>query len=102
MGYDALPKFQHAQGLTRISTTFYDGSVDCASLGVYTKFNLDHLYRSFEATRSRLSDIVEIKDAPDTDPGFYFCDSFGFKQVPFEPVKRRAIQDHQGGAARTG
>ena len=88
MGYDALPKFQHTQEPDpNIYDRIYEGSVDCTSLeGIYTKFNLDHP-AEFRGHSLSVSDIVETKDAPDTEPGFYFCDSFGFKQVPFDPVE---------------
>jgi hypothetical protein len=32
-----------------------------------------------------VSDVVEIVEAENVKPGFYFCDSIGFKEVPFEP-----------------
>jgi len=88
MGYDDLPPFQGSQEPNpEIYDKVYEGSVDCSTLeGVYEKFNLDHP-AEFRGHSLSVSDIVEIKDAPDTAPGFYFCDSIGFKQIPFDPVQ---------------
>ena len=32
-----------------------------------------------------VSDVVEVEDAASMTPGFYFCDSVGFKEIPFQP-----------------
>ena len=32
-----------------------------------------------------MSDIVEIENSDIVEKGFYFCDSFGFKKIDFEP-----------------
>ena len=88
MNYEALPRFQGSQEPDpALYDKVYDGAVDCANLeGVYRVFNLEHPaeYRGHSLS---VSDIVEVKKAPSTEPGFYFCDSVGFKPVPFEPVK---------------
>lgn len=88
MSYDDLPQFQGSQEPNpEIYDKVFEGSVDCSNLeDVYEKFNLDHPaeYRGHSLS---VSYIVKIKDAPDTEPGYYFCDSFGFKQIPFEPVQ---------------
>ncbi|MGI6072746.1 MAG: DUF3846 domain-containing protein [Lachnospiraceae bacterium] len=88
MEYEALPKFQGAQEPNpEIYDRIYEGSVDCSTLeGVYEKFNLDHP-AEFRGHSLSVSDIVEVVKAESVKPGFYFCDSFGFKKIPFEPVK---------------
>lgn len=32
-----------------------------------------------------VSDVVEVIDAEGVAPGFYYCDRFGFKRIPFQP-----------------
>ena len=88
MSYDTLPRFQGAQEPnSEIYDKVFEGSVDCASLeGVYTKFNKDHP-AGYCGRSLSVSDVVEVMEAPDTEPGFYFCDSFGFKCVPFDSVQ---------------
>lgn len=34
-----------------------------------------------------MSDVVEVAESDSVKSGFYFCDSFGFKKVAFEPDK---------------
>lgn len=41
----------------------------------------------YHARSLSVSDIVEVKTAENMEPGFYFCDSFGFQKVDFEPTK---------------
>lgn len=90
MHYDSLEKFQ---GSKDVNSSIYDkvweGSIDGdgSSLeDIYTVFNLEHP-RDFRGHSLSVSDIVEIVDAPEIEKGFYFCDSFGFKKVEFEPEK---------------
>lgn len=86
MRYESLPKFQ---GGEKIDSTVYDcvykGKVDCKNLEeVYTMFNLNHPY-GYRARSLSVSDVVEVERSERVKPGFYFCDSVGFKTVDFEP-----------------
>ena len=40
---------------------------------------------NFRGHSLSVSDVVEVEDAASITPGFYFCDSFGFKEIPFQP-----------------
>jgi hypothetical protein len=94
MGYDTLPRFQGApEPNPEIYDKVFEGSVDCASLeGIYTKLNIDHP-TGYCGRSLSVSDIVEVMEAPDTEPGFYFCDSFGFKSVPFNSAQTQEKSD---------
>jgi hypothetical protein len=75
----------------KLDSSIYDqvfyGDVDCSNLeDVYRKFNLDHP-ENYRARSLSVSDIVEVKSADSVDPGFYYCDNFGFQKVDFEPPK---------------
>ncbi len=77
------------QGESRINSEIYDkvfdGDVDCETLeDVYTKFNIDHPagYRGRSLSKS---DIVEVEGKNGVERSFWFCDSFGFAEVGFEP-----------------
>lgn len=88
MGLDKLPKFQ---GSSEVKSSLYDsvyvGEVDCKNLEeVYRKFNLEHP-AGYKARSLSVSDVVEVIESDSMKSGFYFCDSFGFKEVPFEPTK---------------
>ena len=72
----------------------FEGKVDRNTLeGVYQMFNLDHP-AGYVGRSLSVSDVVEVIDGARVPPGFYFCDSFGFTKVPFEPNKAHAIRIH--------
>lgn len=88
MGLDVFPKFQ---GSNEVKSSLYDsvyiGEVDCKNLEeVYQKFNLDHP-AGYKARSLSVSDVVEVIESDSMKSGFYFCDSFGFKEVSFDPSK---------------
>ena len=55
--------------------------------------NLEDVFVLFQSGRPEgfqghslsVSDVVEVEDAASITPGFYFCDSIGFKEIPFQP-----------------
>lgn len=87
MGYDRLEKLQ---GTTAIDSAIYDkvfsGEVKCGNLeDVWVKFNKD-LPKGYKARSLSKSDIVEVI-GNDGASEFHYVDTFGFKQVEFEPEK---------------
>lgn len=65
----------------------FDGEVECNDLeDVYEMFNINHPdgYRGRSLSKS---DVVEIVSGDKQSPGFYYCDSVGFKEVIFDPDK---------------
>ena len=87
-GIDMLPKFQ---GSSEINSSIYDsvyvGNVDCKTLeDVFRKFNAEYPM-GYKARSLSVSDVVEVIESDSVKSGFYFCDSFGFKEVSFEPNK---------------
>lgn len=89
-GIESLPKFQ---GSSEINSSIYDsvyvGSVDCKTLeDVFRKFNAEHP-TGYKARSLSVSDVVEVIESDSVKSGFYFCDSFGFKEVSFEPDKTK-------------
>lgn len=87
-GMESLPKFQ---GSSEINSSIYDsayvGNVDCKTLeDVFRKFNNDHP-AGYKARSLSVSDVVEVIESDSVKSGFYFCDSFGFKEVSFKPEK---------------
>lgn len=88
MSYDRLEKLQ---GTTDIDSTIYDkvfeGEVNCFTLErLYEIFNREHP-AGYKGRSMSVSDVVEIVDGMTGKSYFHFCDSFGFKEVPFEPDK---------------
>ena len=86
MGLDSLPRFQ---GTDQIDSSIYDlvyaGDVPCSNLeGVYRMFNIDHP-DGYTGRSLSVSDVVQIQNGSTNGPTFHYCDSFGFKEVQFDP-----------------
>ena len=86
LAHESLAKFQ---GSAEINGAIYDkvfsGEVECKSLeDVYRMFNLDHP-ENYKGRSLSVSDVVEVESG-EVEKGFYYCDSFGFKPVSFEPA----------------
>lgn len=84
MNYESLPK---SQGGSDIDSSIYDkvfeGEVNCKNLEeVYQMFNINHP-NGYKARSLSVSDVVEVRESENFSDGFYFCDSFGFKNVSF-------------------
>ena len=63
----------------------YSGDVRCRNLeAVYTMFNINRP-NDFRGHSLSVSDVVEVEDAASMTPGYYFCDSIGFREIPFQP-----------------
>ncbi len=91
VGFMGMDSLQRIQGSTDINSAVYDGvfegEIQCKTLeDVYVMFNRSHP-QGYKARSLSVSDVVEIVADEKLKPGFYFCDSFGFKEVAFEPDK---------------
>lgn len=72
-----------------IDSSIYDrtfsGEVDADNLEkIYEIFNLNHP-EGFKGRSMSVSDVVEVVSDGETEPGFYFCDSIGFRKIDFDP-----------------
>lgn len=91
--YDSLAKYQKS---TDIDAGLYDkvfeGSVEAADIeDVYRIFNIDKP-EGFSGRSLSVSDVVEVVKSDDVKPGFYYCDSIGFKAVPFQSEKAASLE----------
>jgi len=86
MGLDAVRKvLRSAEPDCAAYDKVYSGNVKCR--------NLEDVFILFQSGRPEglrghslsVSDVVEVEDAASITPGFYFCDSIGFKEIPFQP-----------------
>lgn len=87
VGYDRIEKYQGSQAIdSSIYDKVFEGDVQCNTLeDIYQKFNAD-LPDGYKARSLSVSDIIEvIKDNGETV--YHFVDSWGFKNVSFEPEK---------------
>ena len=93
VAFEPLSRLARYQGTAVPKSELYDrvftGKVDTNYLdGVFHIFNVDYPI-GYTGRSMSVSDVLEVvsSDNKDVKPGFYFCDSIGFKEVPFEPEK---------------
>ena len=98
----SLLRMKKYSGLEAPDASIYDfiweGVVPAATLDdVYCIFNSVSSFprpEDFRGHSLSVSDIVEVVSEPDyhkptpwLNPGFYYCDSFGWQPVPFDPAE---------------
>ena len=88
VNHDTIERFQKSKDIqSEIYDKVFDGEVDCNTLeDVYTMFNTNHPL-GYVGRSLSVSDIVQVRDGGEEEAGFYYCDSFGFKKVAFDPTK---------------
>ena len=97
MGMDWVKKHWGEQGVdSEIYDKVYEGTIDGSSLeDVFCTFNFSRPV-GFKGHSLSVSDIVEVIQSSETEPGFYFCDSIGFQKVEFDtsrvPDKEETIR----------
>ena len=86
MGLDAVRKvLRSAEPDCAAYDKVYSGDVKCRNLeDVFVLFQSGGP-EGFQGHSLSVSDVVEVEDAASITPGFYFCDSIGFKEIPFQP-----------------
>ena len=89
VAFQSMDSLERFQGSAVIESEIYDkvfeGEVNCG--------NLEDVYRMFYTDRPEgytgrslsVSDVVEVTKSDDIEPGFYFCESIGFKKIDFDP-----------------
>ena len=97
MNMDWVKKHWGKPGLdSEIYDKVFDGTIDGSSLeDVFCAFNLGRP-EGFKGHSLSVSDVVEVIQSTETEPGFYFCDSIGFQKVEFDtsrvPEKEETIR----------
>lgn len=86
MSLESTRKFQQDYEIdAAIYNKVYSGDVNCQNLEeVYRKFNLERP-KDYHGRSLSVSDVVEVEDAATITPGYYFCDSIGFREIFFQP-----------------
>ena len=85
MNMDWVKKHWGEQGLdSEIYDKVFDGTIDGRTLeDVFCTFNFSRPV-GFKGHSLSVSDVVEVIQSSETEPGFYFCDSIGFQKVEFD------------------
>lgn len=86
-------ELRRVQGSNQVMSSIYNGVfrdfVESPTLeGIYYKFNVDHP-EGFTGHSLSVSDVVQVIRSRTVEPGFYFCEKFGFTKIDFEPEKTK-------------
>ena len=97
IAFQGLEELEQFQGSKELDSSIYDcafaGQVDCKGLEeIFQRFNIDHP-EGYKGRSLSVSDMVEITESDDLGPGFYFCDSVGFKKVDFDAEKAKPYKN---------
>ena len=86
MGYEETLAKLHSDSIdSALYDLVFEGEVEATDLeAVYAKFNLDHP-AGYTGRSMSVSDVVQVVESNTAKEGFYFCDSIGFKEIPFQP-----------------
>ncbi len=66
----------------------FEGEVECADPEeVYKLFNVGEKPANYHGASMSVSDVLYVMGGTNVIPGFYFCDTIGFKKIDFDPEK---------------
>ena len=82
--YGTLSRYQGSPDVNpALYDKVFDGAVDASDIeDIYRIFNTEKP-EGYEGRSLSVSDVVEVVESDSIKPGFYYCDSIGFKPVPF-------------------
>ena len=66
----------------KIYNKVYEGEVECRDCeDVYRLFNVGVKPDNYSGRSMSVSDVLRVVESDHVAPGFYFCDSIGFKKI---------------------
>ena len=94
MSLDQTKRFTNREEIdSRIYDEAFSGELDCETLEeAYQMSNLDRP-PEYNCRTMSVSDVVQVIRSDHVEPGFYFCDSFGFQKVNFDPQQAQGRTD---------
>jgi len=94
--FERLPSIQNSEAInSELYDRVFNDEVDCDNLeSVYQKFNIDHP-EGYRGRSLSVSDIVEIVESDNVEPGFYYCDSVGFQKVEFDDELAEILKEEK-------
>lgn len=73
----------------------FKGEVDCKNLEeLYCKFNADDRPGRDQFRSLSVSDVIAVCDQDTGKEQYFFCDSIGFKEIPFDASKAKPLQEN--------
>lgn len=96
LSLDKVVKKNSEKGIDpEIYDLVFEGEVPVGNLEqVYTLFNIDHL-DGYKGRSLSVSDVVKVEKSEQISPGFYYCDTIGFKAVDFDETKTSSALTHK-------
>lgn len=94
LGYDSVLK-EAGRVDPSIYRTVFDGDVDCDNLEEVFELLNTSLPAAYQGHGLSVSDVVEVcnDQTGNTDPGFYFCDTIGFRNLAeFDSAKTEPLR----------
>ncbi len=94
LGYDSVLK-EAGRVDPSIYRTVFDGDVDCDNLEEVFELLNTSLPAAYQGHGLSVSDVVEVcnDQTGNTDPGFYFCDTIGFRNLAeFDSAKAEPLR----------
>ena len=91
LAFEGLENLQRYHGSAEVPSDLYDkvyeGNMELSNLEDLFRLLNINLPDDYQARSMSVSDVVEIKEGGTQaeSPGFYFCDSVGFKKIDFHP-----------------
>ena len=97
VAFESYGSLSRRQGSPDIDASLYDkvfaGEVEAGDIeDIYRIFNTEKP-EDYKGRSLSVSDVVEIVKSDDIKPGFYYCDSIGFKPVPFEAELTQELRE---------
>ncbi len=93
VAFESLYQLERYSNSAEIKPELYDkvfeGTLDTDDLeDVFQIFNADRP-EGYGGRSMSVSDVVEVVKSDVVNPGFYFCDTIGFKAIQFDPEKTK-------------
>ena len=102
LAFAGMDDLQQYHGSAEIPSNLYDkvyeGDSDLSNLeDLFRLLNFNHPDDYFARSMS-VSDVVEIKEGgtQEESPGFYYCDSVGFRKIDFRPEQAGPYESDVG------
>lgn len=99
VGFINLSHLEQFQGSPEIDSKIYDqvytGKFKCTSMeDIFKALNVQRP-DDYQTRSLSVSDVIEIRESELLQPGFYFCDSFGFVPIEFDVERTREAAHEQ-------
>lgn len=91
--FDSRAKYQKSADIdASLYDKVFEGEIEAGDIeDVYRIFNIDKP-EGYSGRSLSVSDVVEVVRSDEVKPGFYYCDSIGFKAVPFQSDKAASVE----------